>query len=249
MKIDLSTLAVPVVPDEKNAELELEKKAKNLVNQGLQPEVPAVSVVPVKNWNVCDARPKDTSPRPVDDFVAAVATGQPPPPSTLPADLVERVDLICQMERWPETDRVEWLDILRGQIERDGVPTRERVETLDALLARQHTGEDEDDTSDAEAFEERASIMEYDGGLSREEAEQRSAEVNDCMSCRHWKGVMTYAEPRFKTPAAAGVAAKPKSMIMGTCARHNRPWRVSNIPSQTDYFCWHFLGECGMETA
>lgn len=244
MKINLSVLAVPVVPVAKNGQREPANSPETIANQGLQPAVPVVPVVPVTNGKACT----DTEPKHVSNYTAAIvtalATGQPSPAPALPADLVERVDLICQLERWPDTDREELLGMLRRQIERDGVPARELVAMLDAHLARWHG---HDDTHNAEAFEERAAIMEHDGGLPRAEAEQLAGQVNDCMACRHWQGVQTYADLRFKALSAAGVDIKPKSMIMGTCARRNRPWRDSNIPADPAYFRWHFIGQCGWE--
>lgn len=188
--------------------------------------------------------------RPVGDIsaglVTALAIGQPTPAPALPADLLERVNLICQMERWPDGDKQELCDMLHRQIERDGVPVRELVALLDAHLARHH-GTIDDTSDDGEAIEERAAIMEHDGGLPRGEAEQLAGQVNDCMTCRHWLGVQTFAEPRFRALAAAGVEARPKSMVMGTCRLRNRPWRCSNIAGSPDYFRWHFIGQCGRQ--
>jgi len=32
---------------------------------------------------------------------------------------------------------------------------------------------------------------------------------------------------------------------MGACARHQRPWRVSNVPGDANYSRWHLVGQCG----
>ena len=72
---------------------------------------------------------------PVGDLTAGVVTVLAP---TLPTDLLERANLICQLEQWPEADRLEWLDILRRQIDRDRVPVHELVACLDAHLAVHH---------------------------------------------------------------------------------------------------------------
>jgi hypothetical protein len=58
--------------------------------------------------------------------------------ATLPANLLERVNLITQLEAWPAPDKQEWADILCRQIDRDGVPVAELVACLDAHLARWH---------------------------------------------------------------------------------------------------------------
>lgn len=43
----------------------------------------------------------------------------------------------------------------------------------------------QDDADRLEAYEERAAIMEYDGGLSRQDAERKAG---TCYYCRHWRG-------------------------------------------------------------
>ncbi|HJV07268.1 MAG TPA: hypothetical protein VJ642_08240 [Chromobacteriaceae bacterium] len=118
MKIDLSRLNVPVVPVSQNTEREHAEKAETLMAQGFAANVPVVPVVPVKNGKVCNE-------------------ARTPAPA-LPADLLERANLICRLEQWPEADRLEWLDILRRQIDRDRVPVHELVATLDAHLAVHH---------------------------------------------------------------------------------------------------------------
>ncbi|MTD33442.1 hypothetical protein [Paludibacterium denitrificans] len=158
--------------------------AESLMQQGFQDFVPTVPTVPTKKQS--PRKSEENTPKagetftPVGDLTAgvvtALATGQATPAPTLPADLLERTNLICQRERWPEADRVEWLDILRRQIDRDHVPVPELVATLDAHLARHHTPPDPE--HDREAFEERAAILEYDGGLPRAEAERLAGQVH-----------------------------------------------------------------------
>ena len=43
---------------------------------------------------------------------------------------------------------------------------------------------------DIEAFEERAAIMEYDGGLSRSEAENRAAQAQGFRNAEHYWQVL-----------------------------------------------------------
>ncbi|MDF0605750.1 hypothetical protein HZU77_008805 [Neisseriaceae bacterium TC5R-5] len=57
---------------------------------------------------------------------------------TLPLELLERVDWICQLEQWPAGDRAEWLMILQRQLIREEVNTAELVACLDAHLVRHH---------------------------------------------------------------------------------------------------------------
>ncbi|TCW29529.1 hypothetical protein [Gulbenkiania mobilis] len=130
MKLDLSRLNVPGVTVCQNAGREHNANAETLTAQGFAADVPVVPVVPVKNGKVRnDARTPSAPPG-----VSKVTTPAP----SLPADLLARANLICQLEQWPEADRLEWLDILRRQIDRDGVPVPELVACLDAHLAVHH---------------------------------------------------------------------------------------------------------------
>jgi hypothetical protein len=181
---------------------------------------------------------------PTDDTAAVII--QPPPRATIPADLLTRVNLICRLESWVEVDRLEWIDILQRQIDNDKTPPAELVATLDAHLDRWHRNTSSDDR---EVIEERAAIMEYDGGLPRAEAERLACIVNECTGCMFWKGAQSVPAGRYTALSAAGVDVKPKSNIVGMCARYNKPWRVSNIASDPDYQRWHFIGQCGRKAA
>ena len=77
----------------------------------------------------------------------------------------------------------------------------------------------------------------------------RASQVNDCMSCRHWKGAQSVPASRYTALSAARVDVKPRSNTVGMCARYNKPWRVSNIASDPDYQRWHYIGHCGREAA
>lgn len=225
--------------------------AESLMQQGFQDFVPTVPTVPTKKQSPRKSEENTQKAgetfSPVGDLTAgvvtALATGQATPAPTLPADLLERVNLICQLERWAEADREEWLTLLRRQIDRDRVPVPELVATLDAHLARHHGPTDPE--HDREAFEERAAILEYDGGRPRAEAERLAGQVNECQTCRHWSGVQSFGDARTMALSRAGLEAKPKAVIHGTCHQHYRPWRVSNVASHDDHYRWHFIGPCG----
>lgn len=211
-----------------------------LTQQGFQDFVPTVPTVPTEKQS--PRKSEENTPKPGNPFTA-VATAQPTPAPALPADLLERVNLICRLEQWPAADRAEWLGILRRQVEQDGTPVCELVACLDAHLAKHYAGVAGGD--DREAIEERAAIMEYDGGLPRAEAERLASQVNDCMTCCYWQGVQPYPNPRHKVLSGSGPGHEPRSLLMGACARHQRPWRVSNVPGDANYSRWHLVGQCG----
>lgn len=213
-----------------------------LTQQGFQDFVPTVPTVPTEKQS--PRKSEENTPKPGNPFTA-MATGQPTP--DLPADLLGQVNLICRLEQWPAADCVEWLGILRRQVEQDGTPVRGLVAGLDAHLAKHHAGMVGND--DREAIEERAAIMEYDGGLLRAEAERLASQVNDCMSCRYWQGVQSYPSQRHKALRGSGPSHEPRSLLMGACAKHQRPWRVSNVPGDANYSRWHLIGQCGYSKA
>lgn len=155
----------------------------------------------------------------------------------IPADLTELVAEVARLEGWPQDELAEHSAIIGRQLASGECDAATIRTSYRAHIARWH------DTR--EAIEERAAIMEYDGGLPRAEAERLAGQVNDCMTCRYWQGVQTYHDPRYKALTSAGVVAKPKSLLMGACAKHQRPWRVSNIPGDADYNRWHLVGQCG----
>jgi len=59
--------------------------------------------------------------------------------------------------------------------------------------------------------------------------------VHDCHVCMHWQGMET-----IQIVTRDGV----KTAVRGACMAGFRPWRVSNIPSQLDFYRWHYIGEC-----
>ncbi|AUH49696.1 hypothetical protein CXB49_02035 [Chromobacterium sp. ATCC 53434] len=130
--------------------------------------------------------------------------------------------------------------MLSAQIARDGVPAAELAAALDAHLARHHGGLD-----DREAIEERAAIIEYDGGLPRAEAERRAGRVNDCIGCRHWRGETTVPDARQRAAQMVGLRTPHRgNATVGLCGARYRPWRVSNLAGTADYTRWHFIGQC-----
>lgn len=198
--------------------------AERLIQQGFQDFVPTVPTVPTQKQS-----PRSTTGTGVETRV------------TTPADLAELVAEVAHLEGWPQDELAEHLAIIGRQLasgECDAATIRTGYR---AHILRWH------DTR--EAIEERAAIMEYDGGLSRAEAERLAGQANDCMSCRYWQGVQTYPDPRYKVMSSVGIASKPKSLLMGACAKHQRPWRVSNIPGDADYKCWQLVGQCAFELA
>ena len=237
--------AAPARPLESGYKSEMGTKvgtAEILAQQGFQDFVPTVPTVPTEKQS--PRKSEENTPKPGNPFTA-MATGQPTP--ALPADLLEQVNLICRLEQWPAADRVEWLGILRRQLEQDGTPVRGLVACLDTHLAKHHAGMVGND--DREAIEERAAIMECDGGLLRAEAERLASQVNDCMTCRYWQGVQSYPSPRHKALRGSGPSHEPRSLLMGACAKHQRPWRVSNVPGDANYSRWHLVGQCGYSKA
>ncbi len=231
--------------------------AESLTQQGFQEFVPTVPTVPTEKQSPQKTHPATPSEggnglTSAGDIAAGLVTAlvmrQPMPPAALPADLLERVNLICSLGHWAPAERAEWLGMLRAQIERDGVPVAELVATLDAHLARHHAGVEADD--DREAIEERAAIMEHDGGLVRAEAERRAGQVNDCMRCRHWKGEATIPNSRQHALQLVNPGHSYRgNTIMGACAKRYRPWRVSNLASEANYLRWHFIGQCAYQLA
>lgn len=233
--------AAPARPLESGYKSEMGTKvgaAEILTQQGFQDFVPTVPTVPTEKQS--PRKSEENTPKPGNPFTA-VATGQLPP--ALPADLLERANL----EQWPAADRVEWLGILRRQLEQDGTPVRGLVACLDTHLAKHHAGMVGNDTR--EAIEERTAIMEYDGGLPQAEAERLASQVNDCMTCRYWQGVQPYPNPRHKVLSGPGPGHEPRSLLVGACAKHQRPWRVSNVPGDANYSRWHLVGQCGYSKA
>ncbi|MBT2866549.1 hypothetical protein JQK19_04775 [Chromobacterium violaceum] len=227
-----------------------------LIQQGFQEVVPTVPTVPTEKQSpqkTLSSLPLEGGAIPsAGDFAAGIVTAlvmkQPMPPAALPSDLLERVNLICNLERWPSAGRAEWLGMLRAQIERDGVPVAELVAALDAHLNRHHAGATADD--DREAIEERAAIMEHDGGLSRAEAEHRAKQANDCMNCRHWKGEATVPDARQRAAQMVGLQTPHRgNATQGMCGARYRPWRISNMASEADYTRWHFIGQCAFQPA
>lgn len=149
-------------------------------------------------------------------IVTAMAALQPTPAPALPADLMERVNLICRLEQWLAADRAEWLGILRQQIERDGAPVRELVACLDAHLAKHHP----------------------DAGLPDG--------LHDCMSCDHWRGEATVPNGQQQLRTLVNPASTYRgNKVIGGCAQHYRPHRASNDPNQSAYLHWRFAGPCG----
>lgn len=196
--------------------------AESLTQQGFQDFVSTVRTV----------RTEKQSPRSTAE--KGVAKRYP-----LPADLAELVAEVARLEGLPQDEHAEHLAIIGRQLvsgECDAATIRTGYR---AHIVRWH------DTR--EAIEERAAIMEYDGGLPRAEAERLAVQLNDCMTCRYWQGVLAYPDPRYKVMSSVGIEAKPKSLLMGACAKHQRPWRVSNIPGDSDYKRWQLVGKCSFE--
>lgn len=135
--------------------------------------------------------------------------------------------------------QAEHIAILTRQLASGTMSAESIAEGWQAHLDRWH------DTS--EAIAERAAIMEYDGGLSRQQAQTLAATENDCDSCQHWQGVLPCHEQRNAARTVAGLSDKPRSAIMGSCAKCHRPWRVSNVAGSAAYGRWHFLGRCSHE--
>ena len=132
--------AAPARPLESGYKSEMGTKvgtAEILAQQGFQDFVPTVPTVPTEKQS--PRKSEENTPKPGNPFTA-VATAQPTPAPALPADLLERVNLICRLEQWPAADRAEWLGILRRQVEQDGTPVCELVACLDAHLAKHYAG-------------------------------------------------------------------------------------------------------------
>lgn len=59
--------------------------------------------------------------------------------------------------------------------------------------------------------------------------------AHDCHACMHWLGVET-----VQLVTRDGI----RIGVRGACAAGFRPWRISNIPSQLDFYRWHHVGQC-----
>ncbi|WP_144373374.1 hypothetical protein [Vogesella urethralis] len=147
---------------------------------------------------------------------------------------------VATLEGWPQELQAEHLAIIRRQL----VSGECDADTIRAgwlaHIDRWHNVR--------EAIEERAAIMEYDGGVPRKQAEQLAAADNQCLACRHWRGELTTTDDRTMALSLVGVKQAPRaSRTMGICAKRYKPWRVSNIPGDADYSRWHIVGHCGWE--
>ena len=82
-----------------------------------------------------------------------------------------------------------------------------------------------------EAYEERAAIMEYDGGLDRESAERCARAIVFCEDCQ-------YHMPQPDSPSQSGsVHATPSGCKLGVIAPNSWP----PIYSFTGWCCAHYL--------
>jgi hypothetical protein len=170
-------------------------------------------------------------------IVSALATGQALPVPTLPDNLMQRVNLICQTEDWSDADRVEWIEILSRKIrcsqQAELVISLELVAMLDTHLDRWHRNTSDD--REARAMQAKA--------------QRQACMENHCTGCLFWDGAQSIATGRYNAFTAAGVEAKPRTRTVGKCLRHSKPWRISNIASDPDYQRWHFIGQCGRKAA
>lgn len=166
---------------------------------------------------------------------AANDTGDP-----IPDDLAGLVLQVATLEGWPQDLQIEHLAIIRRQLAA-GECDADTIRTgWQAHIDRWYNLR--------EAIEERAAIMEYDGGHERQQAESLAATDNQCLSCRHWQGEHTAPDDRAMALSLVGVKQTPRaSKTLGICGKRYKPWRVSNIPGHAQYGQWHYIGQCNRQ--
>jgi len=207
--------------------------AESLTQQGFQGFVPTVPTVPTKKQS-----PGKTTE--TGGNAPAVAANDADTGHPIPDDLPGLVSRVATLEGWPQELQAEHLAIIRRQL----VSGECDADTIRAgwlaHIDRWHNVR--------EAIEERAAIMEYDGGVPRKQAEELAAADNQCLACCHWRGELTTTDDRTMALSLVGVKQAPRaSRTMGICAKRYKPWRVSNIPGDADYSRWHIVGHCGWE--
>ena len=207
--------------------------AECLIQQGFQGFCSHVPTVPTKKQS--PGKMTETGGNAPAVAANDADTGHP-----IPDDLAGLVSRVATLEGWPQELQAEHLAIIRRQL----VSGECDAETIRAgwlaHIDRWHNVR--------EAIEERAAIMEYDGGVPRKQAEQLAATDNQCLACRHWRGELTTTDDRTMALSLVGVKQAPRaSRTMGICAKRYKPWRVSNIPGDADYSRWHIVGHCGWE--
>ena len=215
MRLNLSTLAVPVVPVKEKQQREPVDQAQTIATQGLQPSVPVVPVVPVQKGKLYTYTEK-TEREPAANDAGPV-----------PHDLAMLVSKVATLEGWPQDLQAEHVAIIARQLACGEFDAATIARGWQAHLARWHTPPGD--------------------GSPVAASTPATLPDNDCMSCRYWLGVLPYHEQRNTARQAAGLDDKPRSAVMGCCAKHHRPWRVSNVAGSAAYGCWHFLGHCNRE--
>ncbi len=201
----------------------------------------SVPVVPVSH---CRQRETpDSAPRLVAQGAANKVPVIPVLPVTasntaIPASLLELVSEAARLGHWPPSEQAEHLAIIRRQLARGEFDAATLAAGWQVHLDNWHNRQ--------EAIEERIAIMHYDGGLPLAEAEQLAAQENRCQHCRHWQGDQTVTDAHTSAMAKIGVARIPTaSKTLGLCQLKFKPWRISNIPGNSLYRQWHFIGQCG----
>lgn len=207
--------------------------AESLIQQGFQGFCSHFPTVPTKKQS-----PGKTTE--TGGNAPAVAANDADTGHPIPDDLAGLVSRVATLEGWPQDLQAEHLAIIRRQL----VSGECDADTIRAgwlaHIDRWHNVR--------EAIEERAAIMEYDGGVPRTLAEQLAATDNQCLTCHHWRGELTTTDDRTMALSLVGVKQAPRaSRTMGICAKRYKPWRVSNIPGDADYSRWHIVGHCGWE--
>lgn len=87
---------------------------------------------------------------------------------------------------------------------------------------------------DIDAFEERAAIMEFDGGLSRFEAETAAAKAQGFKRHEAINAVRNFEQARDQRSADARNAAGALPRVQPAQAQEKRSVLVSNVPAGRD---------------
>lgn len=158
--------------------------------------------------------------------------------TVIPASLLALVNKVALLGDWPPGEKDEHLAIIRRQLASGEFDAATLATSWQAYLDHWHSRQ--------EAIAERIAIMHHDGGLPLAEAERLATQENRCQHCRHWQGEQTVTDAHTSAMAQIGIRHPPTaSKSLGRCSLQFTPWRISNLPGNSLYRQWHFIGQCG----
>lgn len=199
--------------------------------------VPAVPVGHYRQRETSDNTPRLVAQGAANGFPVIPALPVTASHTAIPVSLLELVNEAARLGHWPPAEQVEHLAIIRRQLASGEFDAATLAAGWQAHLDNWHNRE--------EAIAKRTAIMHYDGGLPLTEAEPLATQVNHCLHCRHWQGEQTITDAHTNAMAQIGISRQPTaSNPMGICRLQFKPWRVSNLPGNSLYRQWHFIGQC-----